>query len=155
MLASHHHQTANFYSIFFLTINSLLTKFYNNYLIIYKQHSQKLSHIKFYNIIRASHEKLISFLKHTNKDQNICLQFFQSYFKQKALAENNVFTNWASGHWHPRWWGGQGQRVGPDLYRVEQHLHHEPFNHQQNQYQYKAYAKLFRFFSAHLHLNKI
>ena len=36
-------------------MNSLLTKFYNNYIIIYVQHSLKLFYIKYYNIIRASY----------------------------------------------------------------------------------------------------
>ena len=39
-------------------MNSLLTKFYNNYAIIYVQHSPKPSYIKHYNIICVSHEQL-------------------------------------------------------------------------------------------------
>ena len=38
-------------------INSLLTKFYNNYAIIYVQNSPKLFYIKHYNIIRTSHKQ--------------------------------------------------------------------------------------------------
>ena len=41
-------------------INSLLTKFYYNYSIIYVQHSLKSFYIKHYNIIRASHGQLTS-----------------------------------------------------------------------------------------------
>ena len=41
-------------------MNSLLTKFYYNYSIIYVQHSSKSSYIKHYNIIRASHRQLTS-----------------------------------------------------------------------------------------------
>ena len=36
-------------------MNSLLTKFYNNYAIIYVQNSPKLSYIKYYDTIHASH----------------------------------------------------------------------------------------------------
>ena len=42
-------------------MNSLLRKFYNNYIIIYVQHSSKPSYIKYYNIIRASHGQLTSY----------------------------------------------------------------------------------------------
>ena len=41
-------------------MNSLLTKFYNNFAIIYVQYSPKSSYIKYYNIIRASHGQLNS-----------------------------------------------------------------------------------------------
>ena len=41
-------------------INSLLTKFYNNFAIIYVQYSSKSSYIKHYNIICASHGQLNS-----------------------------------------------------------------------------------------------
>ena len=34
-------------------MNSLLTKFYNNYAIIYVQYSSKLSYIEYYNIIHT------------------------------------------------------------------------------------------------------
>ena len=40
--------------------NSLLTKFNNNYTIIYIQYSLKSSYIKYYNIIRISHRQLTS-----------------------------------------------------------------------------------------------
>ena len=36
-------------------MNSLLTKFYNDYAIIYVQNSPKPSYINYYNIIRTSH----------------------------------------------------------------------------------------------------
>ena len=39
-----------------LMMNLLLTKFYNNYAIIYVQYSLKLFYIKYYTIIRASHK---------------------------------------------------------------------------------------------------
>ena len=39
-------------------MNSLLKKFYNNYAIIYVQYSPKSFYIKYYSIIRASHEQL-------------------------------------------------------------------------------------------------
>jgi len=39
-------------------MNSLLTKFYNNYAIIYAQHFPKLSYMKHYNIIHVSHRQL-------------------------------------------------------------------------------------------------
>jgi len=41
-------------------MNSLLTKLYNNYDIIYVQHSPKSSYIKHYNLIRVSHWQLTS-----------------------------------------------------------------------------------------------
>ena len=48
-------------------LNSLLTKFYNNYAIIYVQHSLEASYIKRYNIIRASHEQLTSLYLYISK----------------------------------------------------------------------------------------
>ena len=44
-------------------MNSLLTKFYNNYAILYVEHSPKPSYIKHYNIICASHRQLTSCIK--------------------------------------------------------------------------------------------
>ena len=41
-------------------MNSLLTKFYNKYAIIYVQHSPKINYIKYYNIIRALYRQLTS-----------------------------------------------------------------------------------------------
>ena len=43
-----------------IMMNSLLTKFYYNYSIIYVQHSSKSSYIKYYNIIHASHGQFTS-----------------------------------------------------------------------------------------------
>ena len=41
-------------------INLLSIKFYHNYAIIHVQYIPKPSYIKYYNIIRVSHEKLTS-----------------------------------------------------------------------------------------------
>ena len=41
-------------------MNSLLTKFYNKYAIIYVQCSPKKIYIEYYNIICESHEQLTS-----------------------------------------------------------------------------------------------
>ena len=41
-------------------MNSLLTKFYNKYAIIYVQCSPKKIYIEYYNIIRESHGQLTS-----------------------------------------------------------------------------------------------
>ena len=49
-------------------MNSLLTKFYNRYAIIYTQHSPKQIYIKHYNIIRASHGQLT--IVHKGKFEN-------------------------------------------------------------------------------------
>ena len=43
------------YNCFFFMMNSLLIKFYNNYIIIQIQHSSKPFYIKHYNIIRVLH----------------------------------------------------------------------------------------------------
>ena len=40
----------------------ILSKFYNNYAIIYVQHSLKPSYIKHYNIIRVLHKQFTSFI---------------------------------------------------------------------------------------------
>ena len=42
-------------------MDSLLTKLYNNYTIIYVLHFLKLYYIKHYKIIRVSHMQLTSF----------------------------------------------------------------------------------------------
>ena len=48
-----------FIIFFLLMMNSFLTRFYNNYAIIYVQNSPNPSYIKYYyNIIRASHGQL-------------------------------------------------------------------------------------------------
>ena len=67
-------------------INSLLTKFYNNYAIIYVQNSPKLFYIKHYNIIHTSHEQPSSCV--------LKLQFqpFKSFKKKKANFPNNLKT---------------------------------------------------------------
>ena len=43
-------------------MNSLLSKFYNNYAIIYVQHSSKPFYIKHYNIIHVLHGQFTSFI---------------------------------------------------------------------------------------------
>ena len=44
-------------------INSLLTKFYNKYAIIYVQYSPKKFYINYYKIIHASHGNLLVLTK--------------------------------------------------------------------------------------------
>ena len=58
-------------------MNSLLTKLYNNYAIIYiyiyTQQSSKPSYIKYYNIIHVSHGQLTSFFNSKRKTMLTCI----------------------------------------------------------------------------------
>ena len=89
-------------------MKSLVTKFYNNYAIIYVEHSPKLSYIKHYNIIHSSPGQLTSCIKlsitKTNTKQSNALKinagvlksykFYYVEFTLTLLPSHSSFKRW-------------------------------------------------------------
>ena len=74
-------------------MNSLLTKFYYNYSIIYVQHSSKSSYIIHYNIIRASQRQLTSL----DKPEDIVFYTKIVYLYLSTWHRKIFFFSWFGG----------------------------------------------------------